>query len=55
VDGIKGYKRISDIPFGVDVVNLVTPSLISEAIVKECAEQSIKKFGFNQGPKAKRQ
>ena len=43
VDGIKCYKRISDIPLGVDVVNLVTPSLISEAIVKECAEQFVKK------------
>jgi len=54
VDGIKCYKRISDIPLGVDVVNLVTPSLISEAIVKECAEQSVKKFWFQPGAESEK-
>jgi uncharacterized protein len=49
VDGIKCYKRISDIPFKVDVADLVTPPEASEKIVKECLERSIKRVWFQPG------
>jgi len=54
VNGIKCYKRISDIPLGVDVVSLVTPSLISEAIVKECAEQAVEKIWLQPGAESEK-
>jgi len=49
VDGIKCYKRISDIPFNIDVANLVTPPSVSEAIVKECWKKSIKRVWLQPG------
>jgi len=49
VDGIKCYKSISDIPFNIDVVNVVTPPLITETIVKECREKSIKRVWLQPG------
>ena len=54
VDGIKCYKNISDIPFNVDVVNLVTQPSISETIVKECREKSIKRVWFQPGAESDR-
>ena len=38
------YKGISDIPFRLDVVNVFTPLSITETIVKECQEKSIKRI-----------
>jgi uncharacterized protein len=49
VDGIKCYKNISDIPFSIDVLDLVTPPSVSETIVKECQKKSIKRVWFQPG------
>ncbi|MBL7156580.1 MAG: CoA-binding protein [Candidatus Omnitrophica bacterium] len=49
VDGIKCYKSISDIPFNIDVVNVVTPPSVTETIVKECRKKSIKRVWLQPG------
>jgi uncharacterized protein len=49
VDGIKCYKSVSDIPFDIDVVNVVTPPLVTETIIKECREKSIKRVWLQPG------
>ena len=33
VDGIKCYKSISDIPFDIDVVNVVTTPSVTETVI----------------------
>ena len=47
--GEKCYKRISDIPFTVDVVNVVTPPEITEKIAQECLEKGIKRLWLQPG------
>jgi len=49
VDGVRCYKSVSDIPFNVDVVNVVTPPLVTERIIKECREKSIKRVWLQPG------
>ena len=49
VAGKKCYKSVSDIPFKVDVVTLVTPPAVSEKIVRECLERSIERVWFQPG------
>jgi uncharacterized protein len=49
VEGRPCYKRISDIPASVDVVNLVTPPLATEAILKECLEKGIRRAWLQPG------
>ena len=40
VDGLRCYKSVSDIPFSIDVVDIVTPPQITEKIVRECREKA---------------
>ena len=49
VKGVKCYKRISDIPFNIDVVNVVTPPSVTEKIVRECKEKTIKRIWLQPG------
>ena len=49
VEGKKCYKSVSEIPFRVDVVNVVTPPSVTEKIVRECLEKSIKKIWLQPG------
>ena len=49
IEGMQCYKRISDIPFNIDVVNVVTPPSITETIVKECREKTIKRVWLQPG------
>ena len=49
VEGRVCYKTISDIPYSVDVVNIVTPPSITEAILKECLQKGIKKAWLQPG------
>jgi len=49
VDGVKCYKSVSDIPFDIDVVNVVTPPSVTETIIKECREKSIKRVWLQPG------
>ncbi len=49
VEGKKCYKSVSEIPFRVDVVNVVTPPPVTEKIVRECLERSIKKIWLQPG------
>lgn len=49
VDGVRCYKSVSDIPFDVDVVNVVTPPPVTETIIKECREKSIKRVWLQPG------
>lgn len=49
VEGMKCYKKISDIPFNIDVVNVVTPPSVTETIVKECREKNIKRVWLQPG------
>jgi len=49
VEGRACYKTISDIPENVDVVNIVTPALITESILKECLQKGIKRAWLQPG------
>jgi len=49
IEGMKCYKRISDIPFNIDVVNVVTPPSVTETIVKECRKKTIKRVWLQPG------
>jgi len=49
VDGIKCYKSISDIPFDIDVVNVVTPPSVTETVVKECRDKFVKRVWLQPG------
>src|SRR4030042_7077783 len=49
VEGMKCYGSIGDIPFDIDVVNVVTPPSVTEAIVKECLGKSIKRVWLQPG------
>jgi len=49
VEGRVCYKTISDIPYSVDVANIVTPPLITEGILKECLQKGIKRAWLQPG------
>ncbi len=49
VEGRVSYKTISDIPFEVDVVDIVTPPSVTEAILKECLQKGIKRVWLQPG------
>ena len=49
VEGVKCYKSINDIPYRVDVVNVVTPPLVTEKIIRECHEKAIKRVWLQPG------
>ena len=49
VDGNACYKTISDIPYSVDVANIVTPPLVTEGILKECLQKGIKRAWLQPG------
>lgn len=49
VEGRTCYKTISDIPYDVDVVNIVTPPAITEGIVRECLRKGIKRVWLQPG------
>ncbi len=49
VEGKICYKTISDIPYSVDVVNIVTPPLVTESILKECLQKGIKRVWLQPG------
>jgi len=49
VEGRVCYKTISDIPYSVDVANIVTPPLVTESILKECLQKGIKRAWIQPG------
>jgi len=49
VDSKVCYKSLSEIPFEVDVVDLVTPPLVTEHIVKECLKKGVKRAWMQPG------
>ena len=49
VEGRVCYKTISDIPGGVDVVNIVTPPSVTENILKECLQKRITRAWLQPG------
>jgi hypothetical protein len=49
VEGKLCYKTISDIPYSVDVANIVTPPLVTESILKECLQKGIKRAWLQPG------
>ncbi|MDD3296472.1 MAG: CoA-binding protein [Candidatus Omnitrophica bacterium] len=49
VEGLRCYKNISDIPFEIDGVSLVTPPAISEQLLKQCLEKHVKIVWFQPG------
>jgi uncharacterized protein len=54
VEGRQCYKRISDIPHKVDVVNIVTPPAVTESILKECLEKGIKRAWLQPGAQSQK-
>ena len=53
VDGKTCYETISDIPYSVDVVNIVTPPAVTEDILKECLRKGIKRVWLQPGAESK--
>ena len=49
VEGQHCYSSVRDVPCRVDVVNLVTPPLVTERILGECKERGIKKIWLQPG------
>ena len=49
VEGRVCYASVKDIPVVVDVVDIVTPSEVTERIVKECKEIGIKRVWLQPG------
>ncbi len=49
VEGRNCYKTISDIPYDVDVANIVTPPSVTEGILKECLQKGIKRVWLQPG------
>jgi len=49
VEGQQCYSSVRDVPCRVDVVNLVTPPLVTERILAECKERGIKKIWLQPG------
>ncbi|MCK4904698.1 CoA-binding protein [bacterium] len=49
VEGRVCYKTISDIPYSVDVVDIVTPPSVTEDILKECLQKGIKRVWLQPG------
>lgn len=49
IEGRACYKTISDIPYSVDVANIVTPPLVTESILKECLQKGIKRAWLQPG------
>ncbi|MFA5088771.1 MAG: CoA-binding protein [Candidatus Omnitrophota bacterium] len=49
VEGRTCYKTLSDIPFCVDVVDIVTPPPVTENILKECRQKGIKRVWLQPG------
>ncbi|MBN2830699.1 MAG: CoA-binding protein [Candidatus Omnitrophica bacterium] len=49
VDGKICYKSVIDIPFEVEVANLVTPPSITDSVVKDCFQKRIKKVWMQSG------
>ena len=43
------YKSVKDIPCDIDVINVVTPPSVTETIIKECLEKSIKRVWLQPG------
>lgn len=49
VEGRVCYKTISDIPYTIDVVDIVTPPQVTESILKECLQKGIKRVWLQPG------
>lgn len=54
IEGRVCYKSISDIPHIVDVVDIVTPPLATEKILKECLQKGIKRVWLQPGAESPR-
>ncbi len=49
VEGRPCYGTISDIPYSVDVVDIVTPPPVTEGIIRECLRKGIKRVWLQPG------
>ncbi|MBN1526404.1 MAG: CoA-binding protein [Candidatus Omnitrophica bacterium] len=49
IEGQRCYPSVKDIPFRVDVANLVTPPPATERILAECKEKGIRKIWLQPG------
>ena len=49
VEGHRCYASVKDIPHTIDVVNLVTPPLVTEKILLECKDKGIRKVWIQPG------
>jgi len=54
VDGRVCYRSISDIPFDIDVADIVTPPAVTERIVEECLQKGIKRVWLQPGAESEK-
>ena len=49
VEGQRCYPSVKDVPSMIDVVNLVTPPLVTERILVECKDKGIRRIWLQPG------
>lgn len=54
VEGVKCYPSILDIVEPIDVVNIVTPPVVTEQIVKQCLQKGITRVWMQPGAESKK-
>jgi len=54
VDGIRCYKYVSELPDGVEAIDIVTPPEITEKIVEEAFEKRIMKVWMQPGAESEK-
>ena len=54
VEGLKCYPTVLDMSVVVDVVNIVTPSPVTEQIVKQCLQKGISRVWIQPGAESEK-
>lgn len=54
VEGMVCYKSISDIPFDIDVADIVTPPLVTEKVLEECLKKGIRRVWLQPGAESEK-
>lgn len=54
VEGVRCYGHISDLPFAVDVVDIVTPPPVTETVLKECLQKGIRRVWLQPGAESEK-
>lgn len=54
VEGLKCFKSVSDLPYGIEGIDIVTPPLVTEKIVEEALRKGIRNIWIQPGAESKK-